>query len=95
MIIDCHGHYTTTPPGVGAWRDAQKAAVAADPAHVSSKGVIAVSDAEIRESIETNQLRVQRERGTDVTIFSPRASWMGIMSAMPRPHRPGPNIAMS
>ena len=77
MIIDCHGHYTTTPPGVGAWRDAQKAAVAADPAHVSSKGVIAVSDAEIRESIETNQLRVQRERGTDVTIFSPRASWMG------------------
>ena len=77
MIIDCHGHYTTTPPGVGAWRDAQKAAVAADPAYVSSKGVIAVSDAEIRESIETNQLRLQRERGTDVTIFSPRASWMG------------------
>ena len=77
MIIDCHGHYTTTPSGVGAWRDAQKAAVAADPAHVSSKGVIAVSDAEIRESIETNQLRLQRERGTDVTIFSPRASWMG------------------
>ena len=30
MIIDCHGHYTTTPPGVGAWRDAQKAAVAAN-----------------------------------------------------------------
>ena len=29
MIIDCHGHYTTTPPGVGAWRDAQKDAVAA------------------------------------------------------------------
>ena len=69
MIIDCHGHYTTTPPSVGAWRDAQ-GHVAADPAHVSSKGVIAVSDAEIRESIETNQLRVQRERGTDVTIFS-------------------------
>ena len=77
MIIDCHGHYTTTPPGVGIWRDAQKAAIAADPAHVSSKGVMAVSDAEIRESIEANQLRVQRERGTDVTIFSPRASWMG------------------
>ena len=27
VIIDCHGHYTTTPPGVGAWRDAQVAAV--------------------------------------------------------------------
>ena len=77
MIIDCHGHYTTTPPGVATWRDAQKDAVAADPAHVSSKGVMVVSDDEIRESIETNQLRVQQERGTDVTVFSPRASWMG------------------
>ena len=26
MIIDCHGHYTTTPPGVGAYREAQKEA---------------------------------------------------------------------
>ena len=39
MIIDCHGHYTTTPPGVGAWRDAQKEAVAANPDHISEKGV--------------------------------------------------------
>ena len=77
MIIDCHGHYTTTPPGVADWRDAQKAAVAADPDHISDKGVMAVTDDEIRESIETNQLRVQQERGTDVTVFSPRASWMG------------------
>ena len=77
MIIDCHGHYTTTPPGVGDWRDAQKAAIAADPDHISDKGVLAVTDDEIRESIETNQLRVQQERGTDVTVFSPRASWMG------------------
>ena len=36
MIIDCHGHYTTTPPGVAAWRDAQKEAVAADPDHILS-----------------------------------------------------------
>ncbi|MGB2160101.1 MAG: amidohydrolase family protein, partial [Candidatus Puniceispirillaceae bacterium] len=77
MIIDCHGHYTTTPPGVADWRDAQKAAIAADPDHISDKGVMTVSDDEIRESIETNQLRVQQERGTDVTVFSPRASWMG------------------
>ena len=68
MIIDCHGHYTTTPPGVAAWRDAQKEAVAADPDHISSKGSMSVSDDEIRESIETNQLRVQQERGTDVTV---------------------------
>ena len=76
MIIDCHGHYTTTPPGVGAWREAQKAAVAADPGHVGELGTIDVSDDEIRESIESNQLRLQRDRGADLTIFSPRASWM-------------------
>ncbi len=77
MIIDCHGHYTTTPPGVGAWRDAQKAAVAADPDHVGDKGVMAVTDDEIRESLEGAQLALQRARGTDLTLFSPRASWMG------------------
>ena len=77
MIIDCHGHYTTTPPGVGAWRDAQVAAVTADPAFVGAKGEVDVSDDEIRESLEGAQLRIQRERGTDLTVFSPRASWMG------------------
>ncbi len=75
-IIDCHGHYTTTPPGVGDWREAQKAAVEADPAFVGEKGTITVSDDEIIESIELNQLKLQRERGADLTIFSPRASWM-------------------
>jgi len=75
-IIDCHGHYTTTPPGVGEWRDAQKTAVAADPAHIGAKGTMHVSDDEIRESIENNQLRLRQERGADLTIFSPRASWM-------------------
>ena len=77
MIIDCHGHYTTTPSAVGEWREAQKAAVAVDPDHVGPKGEIAVTDDEIRESLEGAQLAFQRERGTDLTIFSPRASWMG------------------
>jgi len=76
VIIDCHGHYTTTPPAVGDWRDAQKAAVDADPAHVGELGVITVSDDEIRDSIEQNQLRLQQQRNLDRTIFSPRASWM-------------------
>jgi len=76
VIIDCHGHYTTTPPGVGEWRDKQRAAVEADPTFVGEKGIMQVSDDEIIESIEQNQLRLQRERGADLTIFSPRASWM-------------------
>ncbi|UJF17850.1 amidohydrolase [Vibrio sp. SS-MA-C1-2] len=77
MIIDCHGHYTTTPPQVGKYRDAQKEAIIKDPSHVGSKGIMVISDDEIRESIINNQLRLQKERGTDLTIFSPRASWMG------------------
>ena len=35
-----------------------------------------ISDDELRESIETNQLRLMKERGSDLTIFSPRASFM-------------------
>lgn len=77
MIIDCHGHYTTVPPAVGQWRDAQVEAVTADPSFIGSKGTIELSDDEIRDSIENAQLRVQTERGIDLTIFSPRASWMG------------------
>src|SRR5262245_7054607 len=35
-----------------------------------------ITDDEIRQSLEGAQLKFQRERGTDVTIFSPRASAM-------------------
>lgn len=77
MIIDCHGHYTTTPSQVGEYREEQKQAIARDPDFIGEKGQINISDDEIRESIEKNQLRLQQERGTDLTIFSPRASWMG------------------
>ena len=35
-----------------------------------------ISDDEIRETIEANQLRLLKERGADMTIFSPRATTM-------------------
>jgi hypothetical protein len=35
-----------------------------------------ISDDELRETIETNQLKLMKERGSDLTIFSPRASFM-------------------
>ncbi|MGH3217753.1 MAG: amidohydrolase family protein [Streptosporangiaceae bacterium] len=73
MIIDCHGHYTTAPPQHDAWRKEQLAAFAEGrptPAYPR------IEDDEIRESIEQNQLRLIRERGADMTIFSPRASAM-------------------
>jgi 4-oxalmesaconate hydratase len=74
MIIDCHGHYTTAPEGLQIFRDAQVAALKNKTAAPTGKPVI--SDAQIRESLEGAQLKLQRERGTDVTIFSPRASFM-------------------
>ena len=77
MIIDCHGHYTTTPPQVEAYRNSQRDLLKKDPNHIFEKGLMTISDDEIRDSIAENQLRLQKERGTDLTIFSPRASWMG------------------
>jgi len=69
MIIDCHGHYTTAPAAHKRFRDAQLAGVAEPPA-------AEMADDEIRESIESNQLKLLRERGADLMIFSPQASAM-------------------
>jgi 4-oxalmesaconate hydratase len=77
MIIDCHGHYTTTPDELGQYRDKQKADLKKDPSHQTVKGSLTITDDQLRASVEGAQLKLQRERGTDVTIFSPRASWMG------------------
>ncbi len=77
MIIDCHGHYTTAPKQLGEYRERQKAELARDPDHEAAKGTLDISDAELRESVEGAQLKLQSERGTDLTIFSPRASGMG------------------
>ncbi|HTU69928.1 MAG TPA: amidohydrolase family protein [Candidatus Baltobacteraceae bacterium] len=74
MIIDCHGHYTTAPDGLQTFRAAQIAGLA-DPS-LPSPLKPNVSDDEIRASLENAQLKFSRERGTDVTIFSPRASAM-------------------
>ncbi|MCC6201804.1 MAG: amidohydrolase [Gammaproteobacteria bacterium] len=77
MIIDCHGHYTTAPEALGRYREQQLAELKKDPKPSSSKGSLIISDDEIRVSLENAQLKLQRQRGTDLTIFSPRASAMG------------------
>lgn len=75
MIIDIHGHYTTAPKALEAWRNAQIAGIG-NPAAMPKASDLRISDDEIRETIETNQLAKMRERGSDLTIFSPRASFM-------------------
>jgi 4-oxalmesaconate hydratase len=75
MIIDCHGHYTTAPAAHQRYREAQTARLK-DP-HLPPAKPEKIPDDEIRASIEANQLKLQRERGSDLTLFSPRASAMG------------------
>jgi 4-oxalmesaconate hydratase len=74
MIIDCHGHYTTEPAPFVAYRKAQ---IAAFEAGGPQPAFPAISDDEIRDTIEKNQLKALKDRGADMTIFSPRASGMG------------------
>ncbi|MFK8031905.1 MAG: amidohydrolase family protein [Gammaproteobacteria bacterium] len=85
LIIDCHGHYTTAPPAHNEWREAQKSAFNAGQA---APAYPVISDDEIRETLEKNQLRLLREREADMTIFSPRASAMA-------PHIGDENVAIT
>jgi 4-oxalmesaconate hydratase len=71
MIIDAHGHYTTAPSQLRAWRQRQIAS-----AGTPFTEKLVISDDEIRESIVNGQLKLQKEYGIDLTIFSPQAAGM-------------------
>jgi 4-oxalmesaconate hydratase len=75
VVIDSHGHYTTEPKEIGVFREAQIAALRGG-APKPSLASVKISDDQLRESVQP-QLKFQRERGTDVTLFSPRAGGMG------------------
>ena len=72
MIIDAHGHYTTVPPGMRVFRALQISNMGRP-----AKGVVNISDDEIRSSLEKGQIKLLDERGIDVILFSPMASAMG------------------
>jgi 4-oxalmesaconate hydratase len=75
VIIDVHGHYTTAPKALETWRARQIAGIAS-PAEMPKVSDLRISDDSIRETIEANQLHQMKMRGSDLTIFSPRASFM-------------------
>ena len=75
IIIDCHGHYTTAPKALENWRNQQIAGIK-DPSASPKVADLKISDDELRETIVQNQLKLMNERGSDLTIFSPRASFM-------------------
>jgi 4-oxalmesaconate hydratase len=74
MIIDIHGHYTTEPKPFLEFRERQLAG------QVDTSKVVAISDLGITDDMLAEsvapQLKLQNERGSDLTIFSPRASGM-------------------
>ncbi len=72
MIIDCHGHFTTVPKSLNAWRQRQLASDGR-----ISPSELKISDDELRAAIEGTQLKKLRERGIDKLLFSPIAGWMG------------------
>ena len=77
MIIDIHCHYTTEPAALHTFRDKQLAGLA-DPARKPAAKTLAdlnISDETIVQSVQP-QLKLQRDRGSDLTIFSPRAAGM-------------------
>ncbi len=74
LIIDCHGHFTTGPAAIELFRDRQMASLA-DPLRKAPKN-LEVSDDQLRDAIETGQLRQQRDVGIDLTLFSPRGGGM-------------------
>ena len=98
VIIDCHGHYTTAPPQLDAFRDAQLARLA-DPAAAPAP-LADVSDDELRESVEANQLRIAaRARRRPHALLPPGLGHgppragprrrAGVGRSQQRPRRPG------
>src|ERR1700750_1970712 len=74
MIIDIHGHYTTEPQPLLTFRDKQLAGLA-DPMRKPATNELNISDDDLVKSVQP-QLKLQKERGSDLTIFSPRAAGM-------------------
>ncbi len=74
MIIDIHCHYTTEPQELQRFRDKQLAGLA-DAARRPTSSDPGISDEQLRMSVAP-QLKLQKERGSDLSVFSPRAAGM-------------------
>src|SRR5258708_26221196 len=74
MIIDIHGHSRTEPQALLPSRDKQLAGLA-DPMRKPATTELGITDEQLMKSVEP-QLKMQKERGSDLTVFSPRAAGM-------------------
>ena len=74
LVIDIHGHQTLVPEAHLAFREAQKSRLTTP--SLPMPALPEYADEELYEIIKNNQLKLQQDRGADLTIFSPRASRM-------------------
>jgi 4-oxalmesaconate hydratase len=74
MIIDAHCHYTTEPAVLHQFRDKQLAGLA-DAARKPATTDLGISDEVLIKSVAP-QLKLQAERGSTLTVLSPRAAGM-------------------
>ncbi len=72
MIIDCHGHFTTAPKALHDWRRRQLENVSGP-----LGAPLVISDDELRAALDGGQVKMQNDRGLDMTLFSPIAGQMG------------------
>lgn len=71
MIIDIHGHYTTAPAALNAYRGRQMALQ-----NKPVKGALSITDEQLAASL-AGHLEQMGSRGIDALFLSPRASAMG------------------
>ena len=83
MVIDCHGHYTTVPRDAQAFRRCPDREAAALPRR--RRRAIDISDDRDSRERDSRSWPSRRRAGTDLTIFSPRASAMGAPRRRCRP----------
>ncbi|KAL2619893.1 hypothetical protein R1flu_000098 [Riccia fluitans] len=74
IVIDCHGHFTTAPAALHAWRQKQLECFKnGDLSNAPKKTDLVISDDEIKSAITNGQLKLLKERGGHLTLFSPHA----------------------
>lgn len=71
MIVDVHGHFTTAPTALDAYRGHQLRSL-----NKPSRGKLAISDDALLESLEP-VVGQMAQRSIDAVLFSPRAAGMG------------------
>ena len=76
VIIDCHGHYTTAPKALEDWRNRQIAGLKDPAGRAEGLGARDQRRRAARDASRPTSSRKMKERGSDLTIFSPRASFM-------------------